>query len=45
MESSLQYMFLYLKERWITMIGTELQEIELIYDKEQNATIFNQEGN
>ena len=27
-------MFLYPEERWITMIGTELQKIEITYNKE-----------
>ena len=28
---------LYSKERWITMIGTRLLEIELVYNKEQDT--------
>jgi len=37
--------FLHPEEIWITMIGTELQKIELIYDKRQNATTLNRGSN
>ena len=38
-------MFLYSKKEQIIMIGTELQEIELAYNKKQNAITFNRESN
>jgi len=34
-------MFLYSKEKWIIIIGTGLQKIELVCDKEQDTTILN----
>ena len=34
-------MFLYTKKRWIIMVGTKLQEIELAYNKRQNTTTLN----
>ena len=37
-------MFLYFKERWITMISTRLLEIELVHNQEQDTAIFNKRG-
>jgi len=34
-------MFLYSKEGWITMIGTGLQKIKLVYNKRQDSTALN----
>ena len=32
---------LYFKEKWITMISTKLQKVELGHNKEQDTTAFN----